>query len=601
MSNFKKILSLLTRNEKYQALGVFGLILLMAFLDVIGVASIMPFMAVLANPSVIDANNFLQFAYVVLGYKNTNDFLFFLGFAVFVLMVFSLCFKMLTNYVLIRFSLMREHTLGVRLVRLYLHQNYSWFLLRNSASLGNTILSEINQVVGGAFIPLMQLISGVAVISALLLLLILVDVKLTIMVFGFMGGIYVVLYILISTYLATIGERRLLASKQKFQILNEVFGGIKDVKVAGLEKEYLSRFIKPSQVYASYQSTSGLLSQLPRYFLEMMAFGGILLIILYLLKTSAGIDNILPVASLYALAGYRLMPSLQQIYAASASLKFTNASLDALYKDFVEVSKIEELILGSDASRQLNFKNKISIKSVEYRYPQTSGFALKGVTFDIHACTTVGLVGVSGSGKSTMVDIIMGLLEPSSGSVFVDDIMLTDKNKASWQKSIGYVPQQIFLADDSVASNIAFGVKPDQIDFDLLTQVAKMANLHDFIMNELPDRYHTFVGERGVRLSGGQRQRIGIARALYRKPSILILDEATSALDNLTEQAVMDAVNQLSGQLTLILIAHRLSTVEQCDQLFVFDHGRMVDQGKFNNLVEQSQLFRSMVNRHVET
>lgn len=600
MLSLKKILSLLTIAEKYQAFGLFGLILLMAFLDVIGIASIMPFMTVLANPSVINDHNLLSATYEMLGYSNTNDFLFFLGCSVFVLMVSSLCFKMLTNYVLIRFSLMREHTLGVRLVRLYLYQNYSWFLLRNSAGLGNTILSEINQVVGGAFIPLMQLISGVTVISALLLLLMFVNLKLTMLIFGFMGGIYIVLYMLISTYLTIIGERRLQASQQKFQILNEVFGGIKDVKVAGLEEDYLGRFLKPSYTYAKYQSRSALYSQLPRYLLEMVAFGGILLIMLYLLKSSSGVEDVLPMTSLYALAGYRLMPSLQQIYAASTSLKFTSASLNALYKDFLEVSKVESLIEIVDSELQLNLKSKISIDNVCYSYPQSNNLALKNVTFDIYANTTVGLVGVSGSGKSTAVDLIMGLLEPSSGNIMVDDVILSHRNRATWQKTIGYVPQQIFLADDSIASNIAFGVKPDLIDVELLVEAARMANLHDFIINELPNGYDTFVGERGVRLSGGQKQRIGIARALYRKPSILILDEATSALDNLTEQVVMDAVNRLSGQLTLILIAHRLSTVEKCDQLFVFDHGKMVAQGKFHNLVQHSSLFRSMVNRRVE-
>ncbi|QWD89159.1 ABC transporter ATP-binding protein [Polynucleobacter sp. MWH-CaK5] len=576
------------------------MIIIMAFLDVIGVASIMPFMAVLANPKIIDSNQLLQLLYKSLGYETASGFLFFLGAAVFLLMVVSLVFKMFTNYALIRFSLMREHTLAIRLVKLYLNQSYDWFLYRNSANLGNTILSELNQVIGGAFIPLMQLISGLAVIAAMLLFLIFIDPVLTLMIFAFMGGVYIILYWLISSYLARIGERRLFANQQRFGILSEAFGGIKDIKVANLEIEYLKRFTEPSKIYAKYQSISALIGQLPRYFLEVIAFGGILLIILFLLKETGDVGQVLPIATLYALAGYRFMPALQQIYAASTSLKFTSASLDALYKDFLEVSKVESSILAPNSISRLVFKTKISINNVSYRYPQANNYALCDMTFDIYANTTVGLVGVSGSGKSTSVDLIMGLLEPSSGSVLVDDVTLSNQNKASWQKLIGYVPQQIFLADDSIASNIAFGVRSDLIDIDLLAQAAKMANLHDFIINELPNGYDTFVGERGVRLSGGQRQRIGIARALYRKPSILILDEATSALDNLTEQAVMDAVNQLSGRLTLILIAHRLSTVEKCDQLFVFDHGKIVAQGKFHDLVEQSQLFRSMVNRHVE-
>tara|TARA_E500000081_G_C6044404_1_gene310733 strand:- start:22 stop:939 length:918 start_codon:yes stop_codon:yes gene_type:complete len=299
--------------------------------------------------------------------------------------------------------------------------------------------------------------------------------------------------------------------------------------------------------------------------------------------TQTGIfSEILPVLSLFVLAGYRLMPALQKIYASIATLTYVGPSLDKLYNDINNLKPIEL----SQYQNTLSINKSINLKNIHFNYPNTSRTALKNINISIPAKSTVALVGATGSGKTTTVDIILGLLEAQRGSLEVDGQIITKQNLRAWQRSIGYVPQQIFLADDTITANIALGVDAKDINQLAIEKASKIANLHEFVINELPKKYQTYVGERGVRLSGGQRQRIGIARALYHNPRVLILDEATSALDNQTEKAVMDAVNNIRKDITVILIAHRLNTVKNCDIIFKLDKGQLISKGTFDELID---------------
>jgi ATP-binding cassette, subfamily B, bacterial PglK len=331
----------------------------------------------------------------------------------------------------------------------------------------------------------------------------------------------------------------------------------------------------------------------PRFALEAIAFGGMLLLILYLMARSGSFAGALPIIALYAFAGYRLMPALQQIYDAFTQLRFAGPALDALHQD---LSSLQAADAQHGPLSPLLLTQAIELNQVSYRYPNAPHPALKGIDLTIPAHSTVGFVGATGSGKTTMVDVILGLLEPQEGHLSVDGLPITAAKRRQWQRAIGYVPQHIYLADDSVAANIAFGVNPKDIDPQAVERAAKIANLHEFVVNDLPQSYATTVGERGVRLSGGQRQRIGIARALYHNPQVLILDEATSALDNLTEQAVMEAVNNLGHDITIILIAHRLSTVRQCDQIYLLERGEVKAGGTYEELAASNQQFKAMAN-----
>jgi ATP-binding cassette, subfamily B, bacterial PglK len=337
------------------------------------------------------------------------------------------------------------------------------------------------------------------------------------------------------------------------------------------------------------------IAQLPRYALEAIAFGGMLLVILYLMAKSGSFASALPIIALYAFAGYRLMPTLQQIYQAFTQLRFAGPALEALHKD---LSSLQAADVQHGHLSPLPLTQAITLNQVSYRYPHAPQPALKGIDLTIPAHSTVGFVGATGSGKTTAVDVILGLLEPQEGVLNIDGQPITAANRRQWQRAIGYVPQHIYLADDSVAANIAFGANAKDIDPQAMERAATIANLHEFVVNDLPQGYATTVGERGVRLSGGQRQRIGIARALYQNPQVLILDEATSALDNLTEQAVMEAVNNLGHDITIILIAHRLSTVRQCDQIFILERGEVKAQGTFEELKQANERFRAMAQGH---
>jgi len=395
-----------------------------------------------------------------------------------------------------------------------------------------------------------------------------------------------------SGWLKRLGQARIDANKERFTALSEAFGALKVVKVGGLEQAYINRFANPAEIFAKGQSAAKVIAQIPRYALEATAFGGMLLIILFLMKESGNFDSALPIIALYAFAGYRLMPALQQIYAAFTQLRFAGPALDALHKELSSLQTMNNDQNCHLATMQLN--QDIRLEQVCYRYPNGSQQALKGIDLIIPAHSTVGFVGETGSGKTTMVDVILGLLEIQEGTLKIDSQPITATNCRSWQRSIGYVPQDIYLVDGSVSANIAFGVNAKDIDQQAVERAAKVANLHEFVVNGLPQGYATTVGERGVLLSGGQRQRIGIARALYHNPQVLILDEATSALDNLTEQAVMEAVSNLSHDITILLIAHRLSTLRQCDQIYFLELGEVKANGTYEELIASNQKFAAM-------
>jgi len=574
MQFFKKLLFFLSPHEQKHAGVLLIMIIIMALLEMIGVASILPFMAVLTNPNIIETNNILSTMFQIsgrFGVETNRDFLIFLGTLVFLTLIISLTFKAFTLYIQTRFIFMREYSIGKRLVEGYLHQPYTWFLSHHSAELGKNILSEVSVVISNGMRPLIDLIAKVALMIAIITLLVIVDPALIFIVGLSLGCAYLLIFYLVRSYLFKIGEKRLKNNQLRFKAVSEAFGAAKEVKVGGLEKIFIRNFSNSAQTYARSVASSQVIAQLPRFILEAVAFGGILLMILYKISQSVNFNDSLPIISLYVFAGYRLMPALQQIYNSFAQLTFASPSINKLYGD---LSKLRPQNKNQDQNI-LTFNKSIKLNHIYYNYPNTSRTALKDIDLTIPAKTTVGLIGTTGCGKTTTVDIILGLLEPQNGTLEVDGKVITEQNSRSWQRTIGYVPQQIYLSDDTIMANIAFGVEPKDINQSMINKVSKIANLHDFVVDELPKQYQTIIGERGVRLSGGQRQRIGIARALYHNPKVLILDEATSALDNQTEEAVMKSINNISKDITIILIAHRLNTVKNCDMIFEFDKGSL--------------------------
>ena len=565
----------------------------MAFLDAVGVASIMPFIAVLANPNYAESNALLVFLKKYLGFNGHKEFLFFLGSIMFILFLLSIIFKTITTYAQLRFALMREHSIGKRVFEGYLNQPYSWFLNRNSAELGKTILSEINNLIWHALLPMVALVAHTTVAIALLGLLLLVDAKLAIIVGVVLMTAYGVILFFASSFLARMGIERDKANEARFNIVSEAFGAYKEIKLGGFENVYSTNFSISSEIYARHQASAQIVALLPRYFLEAIAFGGMLLLILILLARGEDFAAAMPILALYAFAGYRLMPALQQIYQNASLLRYASSALDRLHADLREILPYD-LSLNSE-KKSVQFKQSIELKNIKFTHINASRYTISEINMKIPVHSKIGIVGASGSGKTSLVDVLLGLLKMQQGTIEVDGKVINADNLRSWQRCIGYVPQQIFLSDSTIASNIAFGIEVNKINWDEIERAAKLANLHEFVIKQLPNGYQTVVGERGVRLSGGQRQRIGIARALYNKPSLLVFDEATSALDTLTENAVMDAINNIGKGVTIILIAHRLSTVRQCDQIYIMREGIIVAQGTYDELIEKNKDFRLMV------
>ena len=590
MQTLKKILFLLTTQEKKRAGILFIMILITAILDTIGVASIMPFIAVLTNPEIVENNFLLGLMYSkskIFGVKNIEEFIIFLGFLVFFVLIISLTFKSLAIYAQLRFAQMREHSIGKRLLEGYLSQPYSWSLSRNSADFAKTILSEVNLIILQAITPMITLLANAAVVIAILILLIIIDPFIAFLISCTLGLAYWSIYKFIRVYLKNIGKERLKVNQLRFTSINEVFGASKEVKLGGLESTYIDKFSKTTKTFAKHQASMKVLGQLPRFAIEAIGFGGMILFILYHLLQSKTFTNALPLIALYAFGGYRILPALQQSYNSISSLRFAGPALDNLCEEL----KLNKKDLSNRYEKPLLIEKSISLNNISYNYPNTKQTSIKNVSLEILACSTVGLVGATGSGKTTTADIILGLLEPQKGVLEVDGKVINGHNRKAWQKSIGYVPQYIYLADDTIKANIALGIDLKYVNQKSIEKAAKAANLHEFIINELPMGYKTIVGERGVRLSGGQRQRIGIARALYHSPKIVVLDEATSAMDSITEKLIMEAINKLKKDTTIILIAHRLTTIKNCEKIFLIDRGELKDQGTYEELIKSSALF----------
>jgi len=556
----------------------------MAMLDTLGVASILPFMALLSDTSLIETNSYLAYAYDFFEFKTPRDFLNSIGLAIFFIFLFSMIFKAFTTFFQLRFISNQVHKIGVRLLKGYLNQNYNWFINKNSSDLSKNIISEVDNVIHGSLSTLINLISQLLVSLAILSLIVYVDPKLAIIIGSTLSLAYLMLYKITARFVLKVGGQRVKSNKKRFISISEIFGSMKEVKLRGLESCVISSFISPSEEYAKHIATSKITAQLPKYFLESFAFGGILLVSLYQISSSANFSSSIPIISLYAFAGYRLMPAMQQIYSSLTEINFNNSALNLLCRD-INILKLNEGKTFIKSSNPFAFKRNITLENISFSFSKSQK-VIKNISLEIKRNEKIGFIGPTGSGKSTLVDILTGLLEPKSGSIKVDNIPLDESSIADFQSFIGYVPQHIYLYDSSIINNIAFGEKDEGIDKDYVEFVSKIANIHEFITS-LPGGYNTLTGERGVKLSGGQIQRIGIARALYRKPKILILDEATSALDNKTEKLVMDSIVANSEEITLIMIAHRMSSLKECDRIFSLKEGKIIASGSYAEIIEK--------------
>lgn len=595
------MLGFLSSDEKKRLYVLLIITFFVALFDVAGVASIAPFFTLVSQPEMIETNNILSKIFYFLGFNDINstkdiqNFLIMVGLSVFIFMIASLSMKAWSIYMLERFAQSCNFSISKNFVENYLRQDYSWFLSKNSASIGKNILSEVNAVVSGILLPGLMFFANISSVIIIILGLFIFDPLLATNVFIPLIGIYLIFTLVAKKYLTNIGEDRVLANEERFRIVQSGFSSIKELKVSNLEHTLLEDYEDPALRFAKHTATQHIIGKLPRYFIEMLAFGGVLALVIFLIISSGDFNSILPILILYAAAGYRMMPSLQQVYAQLTTIRFSKPALNILYKELNEMNLKEESKLTKQF-KKISYTKSLSLENINYKYPSSEKDIISNLSIEIPYGSKIGFVGPTGSGKTTVIDIILGLLEPTDGNVFVDDNILDRSSHASLRSMIGYVPQTIFLRDGTVSENIAFGIDKKDVDIKMVKKAAEIAQISTHI-EALPNSYETQVGERGVKFSGGQRQRIGIARALYLNPKILILDEATSALDVITEEKVVHEIMNSLDSITIITIAHRLSTIKDCDEIFILDEGKLIGKGNYHHLIENNDLFKALSQR----
>lgn len=549
-----------------------------SIMEVTGVVSIVPFLAVLGSPAVITSQSVISALYRAGGFQAHDHLLVALGIAAFVTLLVAALIRLLTVYVLSRYIHSCRLDLSCRLLEGYLRQPYGFFLARHSGELSTMVLSEVDMFVDNALMPMAQIISSAFVCGLLIVLLVFIDPVVATVATASVGMVYVLIYRSSQKRIAQSGEERTQANRERFEVASEAFAGIKSIKVMGLEPTYVNRFRLPSQVAARSIILNTTLSQMPRIIVEAAGLGFIILLaLLRTLRKQDQNDVVLPLLGLYAFAGYRMLPALQSIYQNFNNMRFAASVITRLREDMALCRRALPLL---DAGPTPFLTRELRLEKLSFAYPKTGSgegqrAGICNVSLTLKAGQCLGIIGKTGAGKTTLVDVILGLLVHDSGQILVDGVPITDANRQAWQRRIGYVPQDIYLTASSVTENIAFGLDVESIDHARVAEVAKMAHIDAFIETQLPQGYRTNIGERGITLSGGQRQRMGIARALYRDPDLLIFDEATSALDTDTETAVISALTELAGKKTIIMIAHRLTTLSRCDEIIRLDNGRV--------------------------
>ena len=594
--SIKKIFYLLAPDQRRTLLFLQFLIIFMSFTEVIGIFSIGPFMSLVTNTEQIQGNNILASIYSFSGMSNTQEFIIFAGIWVIVLLSFGALMNMFTIWRISMYSARVGARLSNRLFVYYMQQPWLFHADGNSSDLVNKIVQEsgrLNTLVIG---PFMQFNARFVTAMTMMLAMLIYNPFVTTFAIFLFSFTYYVLFLIAKGRLykngVTISEQQGL----RFKLMSEGFGGIKDTLILGRQKNFIRRFISASNKMAYATGNTNSITLIPKYLLELFSFGGVIILIIFLVFTNNGkMEAVIPSLAIFALAGFKILPAIQSCYSSIAVLRANISSFEYLEKDlFNSIHSLDSDSWNQEnSSNTFSFTDEIIAKDISFNYPSSKEKVLDKMTFKIHAGQFIGLVGSSGSGKSTLIDILLGLIEPTSGEISVDGKILSPSNIREWQNSIGVVSQNIYLADASIKENIAFGIPEDEIIKKQVVTASALANLTDLIKS-LPEGLNTRVGERGIQLSGGQRQRIGIARALYNNANILIFDEATSALDGITEKKVMDSIYNLAGSKTIIAIAHRLATVKRCNSIYILDKGKIIDSGTYEDLRTRNNLFKKM-------
>lgn len=567
----KKLGYIFSKTDKIKIGLLMVIVIVGSFLELLAVSIFSPFIDLIMDINSLEKSDIMSYLYHLFGFTQIRNFLVFLAVTIIVVYIVKNIYVIIQKNTIYRFSYRIQRTMSTRLLKSYMREPYTFHLNKNISVLQRSMQEDTDQFTKG-IIHSMEMIAEVFVCIAIGVYLFITSKSITVIIAGLLLLCLAVFSYISKKYSSAWGREGQQYKAKIYQWMNQSLGGIKEIKVLNREGSFIRQYDNYFAGYVRVLRLNRLIGVIPKHIIEMVCMTGLLLAVIFKIYFGQkDLEEFVPQLAVFAVAAFRLLPSVGKINEHLSAVLYALPSLDLIYNDLQEVDKLE--ITETEKDNEWKFQDKIEIKNVTYAYPDGDVNVIEHANFTIKRGTTVAFVGASGAGKSTMVDILLGLLAPQYGKIYADG-MNVYKNLPTWQKEIGYIPQTIYLSDDTIRNNVAFGVDEKEIDEQAVVHALQQAQLYDFV-ESLPEGLDTYVGDRGVRLSGGQRQRIGIARALYHNPEVLVLDEATSALDSDTETAVMEAIERLQGHKTILIIAHRLTTIKNADVIYEVGNGKV--------------------------
>lgn len=588
----KDLLFIMNEKQRKKLYILQSMVIISAIFEVISVLSIGPFMAIVGNAELIKSNGYISEIYNFLGSDTSVDFMFSLGMIVLVFMLLAAVFSIITISKLSMYAASVGSEFGDRLYEYYLNLDYEYYTTINSADLVKKIATEVSRVTDNILQPLVQINARIATILFISIFVFIYDPIVALLGVFVLSAAYIILFSFVKNKLSRNGVLISEYSKKRFNLMHEGFGSIKELQILGRAKFFISKFQISGKIFAESYGSSNSLYNIPRYFMELVVFSSMIVLILILLKANdSNLASVLPVLGIFGVAAFKLLPSFQQLYSGAAQIRSNRSAFFSLKSDLeVALSHKSSVTLCTSSDR---VNGHIIVDNISFSYRNSNKEILKNISLNIPYKSSIGIVGFSGSGKSTLLDILIGCLTPTSGTISIGGTKLSKSNIRSWMNNIGYVSQMALIKDGSVAENIAFGLESSEIDIDKLNSASDMAQLTEWVYS-LEDGFETRVGENGVQISGGQRQRIAIARALYNDAEYLIFDEATSALDGITEKEIMRSISNISGHKTIIMVAHRVNTIKDCDLIYVLNDGSVCAAGTYSELMQDNVFFKNI-------
>ncbi|MBL4861428.1 MAG: ABC transporter ATP-binding protein [Crocinitomicaceae bacterium] len=579
--------------ERWLLLGQLLLVFIGSGLEILGVGVIVPFIAMLSNPSIIQEHSVLSKIYTTFQFSSNQSFLAASSFALMAIFIVKNVYLYIAQFVQAQFFANKTVKLESYLLAGYLSQPYAFYFKHSKSEMLNIVLKGVATFIDRFTRPILILVAEITTVTGILLFLVFLEPMPMLITLSVIGLFVFFFLYTIQRKLVIAGEEMYFFQQNTIKWINQSIDSVKENRVFCKLQYFMERYREYAFKNAKISVYVSMINFAPRLLIETFVFVGILGFVASILLSGIDTKTILPMLALLGVAAVRILPSITKIMTAVIMIKQSTYVVQEMYEQLKMAENINEQGVNEGKKQKISFDQKVELKNINYTYAGTSSLAVSSIDLTINRGQSVAFIGASGSGKSTLVDILLGLLELDSGEFLVDGVKISEENITSWREKIGYIPQSIYLLDATLRENIAFGLKNDEIDDERVWLSLKIAQLDSFV-KDLPQQLETVTGENGILLSGGQKQRIGIARALYHDPEILIFDEATSALDNETEKELNEAIESLMGQKTLIIVAHRMSTVKKCDNLFLLRDGMIIDSGTFNQLLSGSQEFRTL-------